>query len=69
MTGKTITLDVEPSDMIENVRAKVQDAKETSARWAAGPLNHKDRGLRQPRLLPQQGGKGTANVDGHRMAA
>ena len=25
LTGKTITLDVEPSDTIENVRAKIQD--------------------------------------------
>ena len=25
LTGKTITLDVEPSDMIENVKAKIQD--------------------------------------------
>ena len=25
LTGKTITLDVEPSDTIENVKAKVQD--------------------------------------------
>jgi hypothetical protein len=24
-TGKTITLDVEPSDTIENVKAKIQD--------------------------------------------
>ena len=25
LTGKTITLDVEPSDKIENVKAKIQD--------------------------------------------
>lgn len=25
LTGKTITLDVEPSDNIENVKAKIQD--------------------------------------------
>ena len=25
LTGKTITLDVEPSDSIENVKAKIQD--------------------------------------------
>uniref|UniRef100_A0A2K6UTI8 Ubiquitin-like domain-containing protein n=1 Tax=Saimiri boliviensis boliviensis TaxID=39432 RepID=A0A2K6UTI8_SAIBB len=25
MTGKTITLEVEPSDTIENVKAKIQD--------------------------------------------
>ena len=25
LTGKTITLDVEPSDSIENVKAKLQD--------------------------------------------
>jgi len=25
LTGKTITLEVEPSDSIENVRAKIQD--------------------------------------------
>nr|XP_054393413.1 ubiquitin-40S ribosomal protein S27a-like [Pongo abelii] len=27
LTGKTITLEVEPSDMIENVKAKIQDKK------------------------------------------
>ena len=27
LTGKTITLDVEPSDTIENVKAKIQDAE------------------------------------------
>ena len=27
LTGKTITLDVEPSDTIENVKAKIQDNK------------------------------------------
>ena len=25
LTGKTITLDVEPSDTIENIKAKIQD--------------------------------------------
>jgi len=25
LTGKTITLDVEPSDSIENIKAKIQD--------------------------------------------
>ena len=27
LTGKTITLDVEPNDTIENVKAKIQDAE------------------------------------------
>ena len=27
LTGKLITLDVEPSDTIENVKAKIQDKK------------------------------------------
>ena len=27
LTGKTITLDVEPSDTIENVKSKIQDAE------------------------------------------
>jgi len=28
LTGKTITLDVEPSDTIENVKQKIQDKEE-----------------------------------------
>ena len=40
LTGKTITLDVEPSDTIENVKAKTQD-------------NAKD-GLKEEGILPDQ---------------
>ncbi|XP_053444948.1 ubiquitin-60S ribosomal protein L40-like isoform X2 [Nycticebus coucang] len=30
LTGKTITLEVEPSDTIENVKAKIQDKKKST---------------------------------------
>eukprot|EP00483_Globobulimina_turgida_P009868 UN09887 len=32
LTGKTITLDVEPNDTIENVKAKIQDKRRNSPR-------------------------------------
>ena len=31
LTGKTITLDIEPPDTIENAKAKIQDKEGTSA--------------------------------------
>ena len=32
LTGKTITLDVEPSDTIENVKSKIQDKEVSKVR-------------------------------------
>jgi hypothetical protein len=37
LTGKTITLEVESSNTIENVKAKIQETRRVSRRTSSGP--------------------------------
>merc|ERR1712108_103991 len=78
LTGKTITLEVEPSDTIENVKAKIQDKghppgpAEVDLCWQAARrrkdalrLQHPE-GVHPPPRSPSQGRHADLREDTHR---